>query len=260
MKNRVKCSLDPIQVEERLRHQPDILEFYLQEDDVFGDKLNHLTNMIDYVQKQGVKVYLHHPIKYRGAYVDILHEEVEYREYYLLSTRILHRICLTYGIKCVLHCYSQDTYSANYMDKTHTEELKAAIEPILAWGGDVFMWENVITGLFTFHNPYLLDVIVKPLQLPLVHDISHTFIGVQGDNNALAAITKQFDPYVCYLHVVDSLGEKHDGLELGTGRIDWEPLFPYIETKDFIYEVMLEDNEDATPMVRSRDYLAQFKR
>lgn len=253
--HRLKCSIDPEQVNERLSQHPEIIELHLNEGDVFGENYKKLIQTIEKLQRLNITVYLHHPIKYQGVFTDILHENEEIREYYLLSTRILHRICLTYQIKCVLHCYSKDSYCANYQDEKHTLELRVAIENILSWGGDVFLWENVIFGLFTFHNPYLFDHVIQPLQLPLTHDISHTFIGVKGNNQKLQEISKRIHPYVKYLHVVDSLGQDHDGLELGTGKIEWRPLLPYLKNKLYIYEVLLENQVDSTPMIRSAEYI-----
>lgn len=252
---RLKCSTNSEQIKERLSHKPDILELHLTEVDLEGEALLELTRIIEDLQSKNVTVYLHHPMKYKGEALDILHKNQEIREFYFKSCRILSVICRAYHIKCVLHCHYSGTESSNYQSKEKTLEMKKEMEKVLAFTEHVFLWENTIEGLFSYHNPYLMDTIIKPLHLPLVHDISHTFIGVNGNNKKLLEITKQIDPYVKYLHVVDSLGESHDGLELGTGKVQWKPLVPYIQHKPYIYEIALENFLDSSPMNRSAHYL-----
>lgn len=254
-KHRMKCAVDEKQIANRLAYAPEIIELHLLEEDLIGDKKDSLCRTIEMLQNNGITVYLHHPMKHGEHMLDILSKDPFMSHYYQQSTKILYELCRMYRIQCVIHCHYAGTESSKVVSKEKTIEMKRAVEAILSYGEDVFLWENTVEGIFSFDNPYLLDHLIAPLNLPLVHDISHTFICVQGDNEALLTIAKSIDPYVKYLHVVDSMGTTHDGLELSLGNVQWELLIPYINEKPSIYEIVLADYCDAQPMARSASYL-----
>jgi sugar phosphate isomerase/epimerase len=244
---------------DRLRYKPDIIELHLNEDDLFRDKRKQLENTISLLSNQGIDVYLHHPSKYNGRYLDIIHEQKEDYFYYHLSTRILADICLSHSIKCVIHPHYLQT-PASTINKENKDKMVNEINQILSYGKDVFLWENSIYGLFTAQNPNWLEEIVKPLNLPLAYDISHAFISFKGNNRLLLDQLEKLDSYIQYFHVVDSEGQKHDGLQLGAGRINWEPILPFLMSRPYIYEITLKDKTDAYEMYKSHLYLVQLTR
>lgn len=250
----LKCSFDPEQLYDRLTYKPDIIELHLLEDDLFGSKRQQLEKTISMLISMGFEVYLHHPVKYRGRYLNMIHPQPEDYLFYHLSARILAEICFNYSIKCVIHpqYLPSDTSRINPENRDH---LLKEIKGILAYGKDVFLWENSIYGLFTAENPNWIEDFVQPLRLPLVYDISHAFISFKGDNRLLLAQIKQIDSYIHYFHVVDSKGQKHDGLPLGAGKIEWEPILPYLMTRPYIYEISLQDKTNAAEMYNSHQYL-----
>ncbi|GAA3328841.1 hypothetical protein GCM10020331_074430 [Ectobacillus funiculus] len=74
------------------------------------------------------------------------------------------------------------------------------------------------------------------MNLPLTIDVSHSFIALQGDNQSLEEHLERFHIFFAsYFHLVDSMGLIHDALPLGTGRIDWRMVKPYVKDKDFIF-------------------------
>lgn len=255
----LKCSYDPEQLYDRLRYKPDIIELHLHEDDLFRGKRKQLETTISMLLSQGYDVYLHHPLKYNGRYLDIIHEQKEDYLFYHLSTRILADICLTYSIKCVIHPHYLPT-AISSINKENTEKVVNEIKKILSYGKDVFLWENSIHGLFTAENPNWFEDIVKPLHLPLAYDISHAFISFKGDNRLLLEQIKKFDSYIHYFHVVDSKGQKHDGLQLGTGQIQWEPILPFLMSRPYIYEITLKDKTNAIEMYESHLYLVRLSK
>jgi sugar phosphate isomerase/epimerase len=97
---------------------------------------------------------------------------------------------------------------------------------------------------------------VEPLNLPLTIDVSHSFIALQGDNQGLEEHLEKFHVFATYFHLADSMGIIHDALPLGTGRINWRMVKPYVNDKDFIFEVDLKSSNftDCTPMVVSAEY------
>ncbi|WP_251551549.1 sugar phosphate isomerase/epimerase family protein [Neobacillus muris] len=253
----LKCSCQPEQLNDRLKYSPDIVELHLYEDDLFGAKRQQLENTISMLTKKGIQVFLHHPTKYHGSYLNINHEREEDYLFYHLTSRILAEICLTYSIKCVIHPHYIVT-DASAVNKENTDKIVKEIQKIISYTGDVFLWENSINGVFTAQNPNWYDDVVKPLNLPLAYDISHAFISFKGDNDLLIKQIIQLDSHIQYFHVVDSEGKRHDGLPLGEGSIDWKPIIPYLLTRPYIYEIVLKDRTDASEMVESHNYLLGF--
>jgi sugar phosphate isomerase/epimerase len=249
---RLKCSTSLNAVNDRLSYQPEILEFYLTNEDLEDEAL--LLDRISYVQSKGTKVYLHHPMTYNGLPQDILDLDKKRRRYYLSSTEQLVRIGEQKGVKVIVHAHYADTVSSYHSTFANLVNMRIRIEDILSFGRNMILWENTIEGLFSYDNEKLIDHLIEPLNLPLVVDISHTFISFKGDNEKLAETLKRTYKYAHYYHVVDSNG-KSDGLSLGEGSIDFSMIYPYIANKDFIFEISLYPNfDDCTPMIRSVDY------
>lgn len=255
----LKCSYYPEQLYDRLKYNPAIIELHLYEDDLFGEKRKQLENTISMLVNQGYEVYLHHPSKYNGKYLDIIHEQKEHYLFYHLSTRILADICLTYSIKCVIHPHyiPSDTSIVNNENR---DKIVNEIKQVLSYGKDAFLWENSIVGVFTAQNPYWFEDIVQPLNLPLAYDISHAFISFKGNNRLLIEQIKKLDSYIHYFHVVDSEGQKHDGLPLGTGSIDWKPIIPFLMNRPYIYEIVLKNKTNAAEMYDSHVYLVNLSK
>jgi sugar phosphate isomerase/epimerase len=252
VKNRLKTGIDSFAIEDRLQYNPEIIEFFLNTKSL--EDIELLREKVRYVKSKGIRVYLHHPAKLNGKFLDILSEDSAIKEYYTWSSKVLAQFCKEEDIRCVIHCHYSGGECAGPVDLERTLKMKDEISKILEFGREVFLWEDTIEGLFAHTNPYLLEHVIKPLQLDLNLDISHSYIATKGNNDELASIVQRTAPYVKYLHVVDSFGQEHDGRELGKGSINWAPLKPYIEGKDFVFEILLEDINDCSPMVRSADY------
>lgn len=254
----LKCSCNPEQLYDRLKYRPDIIELHLLEDDLFGSKRKQLENIISMLLSQGCEVYLHHPAKYNGRYMNIIREREEDYLFYHLSSTILAEICSHYRIKCVIHPHYLPTPTSELTNQNR-DRMADEINRILLFGRDVFLWENSIVGLFTSQNPNWFEDFIKPLNLPVAYDISHAFISFQGDNQLLLNQIKEFDSYIQYFHVVDSEGIKHDGLPLGLGSINWQPIIPFLISRPYIYEINLKDQTSAMEMYESHRYLQNLK-
>lgn len=253
----LKCSCYPQQLNDRLQYNPDIIELHLNEDDLFGDKRKKLETTITFLSNQGCAVYLHQPLKHNGKYLDIIDEQKENYLFYHLSARILAEICLSHSIKCVIHPHYVLT-ATSAINKENKNKMVNEIKQILSYGKDVFLWENAINGLFTAQNPNWFEDFVRPLSLPLAYDISHAFISFEGNNQLLLDQIEKLNPYIQYFHVVDSEGQKHDGLPLGTGSINWRPILPFLASRPYIYEISLRDTINADEMYKSHLYLLQM--
>ncbi len=253
----LKSSCHSEQLYDRLKYKPEIIELHLHDEDLFGDKRKQLENTIFMLMSLGHKVYLHHPSKYNGRFLNIIHEQKEDYLFFHLSTRILAEICSLHSVKCVIHPHYLPT-DASAVNEKNKENMIAEMKQILEYGKDAFLWENSIEGLFTARNPHWFEDFIEPLNLPLTYDISHAFISFNGDNRLLLEQIQKLDSYIRYFHVVDSEGKKHDGLPLGEGCIDWKPILPYLLTRPYIYEINLKNKTDAAEMYNSHLYLVNL--
>lgn len=254
MKLGLKGAVQDSQFLERLEHEPDVLELHLVEDDLFGEKRQELERKIDYAQERGIQVVLHHPITYKGRRVNIIDTIPSYKLYYDLSTHILAEIIEKFSIECVIHSnygnipFNEDKYKQEF------NTWKDEIDKLNHLTKGRFLWENSCGGYFSGKNPTLYEDIVKPLGLNTCYDVSHAFISFYGDNKKLYEDMRKMENHARHYHVVDSMGELHDSLTLGEGKIDWKPLKDMIVQKSYIYEIGLRDQENCKEMLDSHEY------
>nr|WP_226670533.1 sugar phosphate isomerase/epimerase [Metabacillus litoralis] len=208
------------------------------------------------MKSRGTRVYLHHPMKYKSKYLDIISGDPNMRKFYDWSCEVLADICKKEEIKCVIHCHYMQSESSSIKEKNKRLETKQRIKEILTICSKTFLWEDTTQGIFSAKNPYLLSEIVQPLHLSLNIDISHSFIALNGDNLALKNHLEQYHSYADYFHLVDSYGVEHDSLPLGKGKIDWSMVKPFIGDADFIFEIDLQASNylDCELMINSARY------
>lgn len=255
----LKCSTDRGQLEDRLVYRPQIVEIQLFERDIASPKL--IMETIKRLKENDVKVILHQPMKVNGKFLDILSNDLEVHHFYRRSCEILNEICYSEEIFCVVHPHYEigdsgriDTANTMLL-RDRSKDLRNEIAGIRDITCDRFLWENSTTGIFSGENPYWLSEIVQPMNLPLCYDISHAFMSFGGDNDKLEKNIIDTFPFTFHYHVVDSEGSHvHDALSLGSGRIDWKRLKPYIIQRDFIFEIELPEYNDCTPMIQSATY------
>jgi sugar phosphate isomerase/epimerase len=256
---RLKTNLREHCVQDRLQYDPDIVELHLELHDLLEER--KLRSTIRMLQNKGIRVYLHQPSRREGVYLDILTADEPLFDAYMDTARRLDRVCREEQVRCVIHAHYHVPKGAaqHALTKGNSRVLRERIERVLAFAADRFLWEDSTAGLFSCENPYLLSDIVKPLRLPLNVDVSHAFIALRGDNALLRDILTATKPYAQYYHLVDSMGQKHDSLQLGQGRIDWEMVAPFVIDRDFIFEIALAgDHSDCTPMIESAAYFRKI--
>jgi sugar phosphate isomerase/epimerase len=255
---RLKAALDWDQIGDRLKYDPEILELHIKEEDLYQPE--KVIEFIQRVKSKGVKVYLHHPSRFKGQYLDIISSSREMLNFYDWSCKELAAICKQENVKCVVHCHYAKSESSQIADRAPRMKVRKRIEKILPICGDSFLWEDTIQGIFSAENPYLWEEIVEPLNLPLNIDISHSFISLNGNNEALQRHLDRYHSFARYYHLVDSNGEFHDALPLGEGKIDWHMVKSYVKNTDFIFEVDLKQNNylDCTLMIESAQYYNQL--
>lgn len=254
---RLKTNMERSNVDNRLQYKPDIVEFYLSERDLENPLL--IRERIRELKAKNIKVYLHHPPQYKGRYLDILSSDSEAKRFYMASCEILAAICEEEGTRCVVHAHYAGTESSSDVSLASIRKMRREIAAVLEFSQELFVWEDTIEGLFCHANPYLLEELIVPLELPLTVDVSHTFIGHRGNNEKLIETLGATENYARYFHLVDSKGKFHDSLPLGKGLIDWKSVKPFVEGKDYIFEIQLEGNHsDCTPMIESARFFSEI--
>lgn len=252
---RVKTNIKERCIRDRLRYNPEIVELHLELADL--ERGSGLVPAIRKLKAHGCAVYLHQPSKVKGVYYDLLTADQSHLQAYLQSARRLAEVCREEDVRSVIHAhykYSEQN-PMHEITLANTHKMRDRIEEVLAFAGDRFLWEDTTGGMFSYANPMLLGEVIKPLRLPLNVDVSHTFIAAHGDNAKLRAVLEATAPYAQYYHLVDSMGERHDSLPLGAGKIDWAMVAPLVKEKDFIFEINLPgDHSDCTLMIQSAAY------
>ncbi len=218
--------------------------------------LSWVKRLKDYVPH----IYLHHPSRYGQSYLDIISNDDSIRRYYDESTNALIEVCREENLKMVIHAHYVETECANWRDLSLVSAVKERIFEFQRRAGEHLLWENSVAGIFSSENPQWVDEIVRPLGLNLCVDVSHIFLASRGNNDTLVDWLNLTKRYAKYYHVVDSRGEKHDGLALGQGRIDWVRVVPLLQNQEFVFEIDLRESDyaDCQPMLDSHRYFLEM--
>lgn len=276
MKLGLKCSISDSQFYERLSNFPDIIEFHLNEDDLFGNNRKILESRIEECLDNDIKVYLHQPMKICGDFLNVMAIEPLRIHYLELTTILLKDICLKYGIKCIIHM-NYGTLKREYemynkeldVELIYNNLLNITLDFLDRHDKDreFILIENSINGWGSYKEDLILAKLLSETDIRLCLDTSHAFISfdnltAEGKNNSLLETLKILNNNIDYYHVVDSsclVNPKiHDSLNLGVGLIDWNLIKEYIINKDYIYEVGLINQENCIEMVESHNYFSSI--
>ncbi|GKT03610.1 sugar phosphate isomerase/epimerase family protein [Furfurilactobacillus entadae] len=258
----LKGSTAPAQYRDRLAYAPATFEFFLDEGDLTPTGLKHLQDAIDEVKTVTPHIVLHHPMKYGKWAVEMVTPEKEMPELYRFlqfSSDTLLDLAVKNDIQLLLHgSYSRQTqFFINHYDSLATAQAVVfnRLDHYAAQGGAHVMLENSISPLFYYGDP-IMDQTIAAHHYRLAFDTSHCFIKQHGSNDALAASLTTLRDQVVHYHLVDSYGQTHDSLPLGTGKIDWRTMLPLLNPQATrIYEVNLADQTHANEMLESHRYL-----
>ena len=192
--------------------------------------------------------------------MDIISSNREMLKFYDWSSKELATICKQENVKCVVHCHYAHSESSQIADRASRVKVRKRIEKILPFVEIPFCGKTPPKAFFQLKIPICGKKLYEPLNLPLNIDISHSFISLKGNNEALQRHLDRFHSFAKYYHLVDSNGEFHDALPLGNGKIDWPMVKSYVQDTDFIFEVDLKQNNylDCTMMIESAEYYNQL--
>ncbi|GAA3193489.1 TIM barrel protein [Lentilactobacillus kefiri] len=259
----LKASTNQRQIDERLQYHPQVFEFFTIEADVTSDGLDHLKNMIDYVQNSGVAhVVIHHPMKFEGVHNEVSvdpNTNPKQYQFMMTSSKNLIQIAKQFGIQLLIHGgYNQPVSKIIQQFGSIQAGRKIVFERLdyfKSFGESNVMFENSISPLFDFGDSTVEQAVVEH-QYRLCYDTSHGFIVLHGNNQKLQESMRRLQGQVVHYHFVDSMGQFHDSLQLGKGAIDWRPLKQVVNRRATnIFEINLKDQFNSLEMQASYDYL-----
>ncbi|GBG94888.1 xylose isomerase [Ligilactobacillus salitolerans] len=251
------------QVKDRLQYQPDVFEFYTNENDFTVEGLKRLTYDIEWVKDEATnKIVLHHPMKFRGVATELAAPEDRCPDLYAFveqSSLDLLQIAAEQNVQVLIHgAYARQTeqFIAMYPNlATANKAVFKRLDHFQKLGGQHVMFENSISRLFAYGDPTQEKEILSH-QYRLAYDTSHCFIKTRGSNEALDASLKNLHDQIVHYHLVDSMGQHHDSLPLGKGKISWQQVVPLLNPQATnIFEIQLADENHALEQVESFKYL-----
>lgn len=265
----LKGSSDREQIDDRLQYHPDVYEFYTNANDFTPEGYHHLDEAVQYVQSKGISnVVIHHPMVYKHWHSEVVAPEKEFPELYRFietSTEQLIELALKRNIQVLVHGgYSGKEVEGMvdlYPSKVAARQaVYQRLDRFAKAGGDHIMFENSIAPVFAYGHPDQEDEILAH-HYRLAFDTSHCFIEMHGDNQALQASLKHLRNQVVHYHLVDSMGQTHDSLQLGKGKIDWAPVLKLLNPgATSIYEINLKDQGNCKEQLASHQYLTSLAR
>lgn len=263
----LKGSSNRQQIDDRLQFHPDVYEFYTDVNDFTPEGYRHLDEAVQYVQSKGItNIVIHHPMVFKQWHSEVVAPEKDFPELYRFietSTEQLINLAKKRNIQVLVHGgYAGEEVQQMVDLYPNVEAARQAVysrlDRFAKAGGNHIMFENSIAPVFAYGHPAQEDEILAH-NYRLAFDTSHCFIEMYGDNKALQASLKHLRDHVVHYHLVDSMGQTHDSLQLGKGKIDWAPVLKLLNPKaTSIYEINLKDQSNCREQVASHRYLTKI--
>lgn len=263
----LKGSSNRQQIGDRLQYHPDVYEFYTDANDFTPEGYQHLDEAVQYVQSKGIsKIVIHHPMVFKKWHSEVVAPENYFPELYRFietSTEQLISLAQERNIQVLVHGgYAGKEVQEMVNLYPNVEAARQAVydrlDRFARAGGNHIMFENSIAPVFAYGHPEQENEILSH-NYRLAFDTSHCFIEMHGDNQALQASLKHLREHVVHYHLVDSLGQTHDSLQLGKGKIDWAPVLKLLNPNaTSIYEINLHDQSNCHEQIESHHYLVDL--
>lgn len=260
----LKANTSDIQINNRLLQHPDVFEFHLTEADFTPTGWDHFKQQVSWVQQTVPHVVFHQPMRWHGNRCELCvnplvmpalaHFVRSSAEQLINLAQQVNAVALIHGSYNV-HPGEHD-FIADWPDLATAQKVVfGRASELAAIAPEHVVFENSLLPTFAFGDPTFEEKLLA-LQLPLAYDTSHTFIYEHGDNDKLIASLCRLRPLVRHYHLVDSMGQTHDSLPLGQGKIDWARVLPLLNSQATrIYEINLKDQNDCAEMLASHYYL-----
>lgn len=263
----LKGSCDDSQINDRLAYHPTTYEFYTSAEDFTNEGYRRLADAIQYVQAAGVKqIVLHHPMQFHEFHSEVVAPERWYPDLYRfieLTTEKLLYLADDFDVQVLVHCGYAGPEAKHFISlypsvEAAQQAVYRRLDRFAAEGGDHIMFENSLAPVFAFGDPRQEEKILAH-HYRLAFDISHCFIYLHGNNEALVDSLHRLQENIVHYHLVDSMGLSHDSLTLGTGKINWQAVLPALNpVASSIYEITLKDENDCQEQLASHQYLTHL--
>lgn len=262
----LKSSPSLEQLNSRLKYHPDTLEFYTTEKDFTADGLRGLKEAIQVVKNQGInQIILHHPMTFQNEFLELITPKKVFPDlYYFIekSTNDLLQLAFDLDTQVLVHgsyeLRNKIIYDYYGSWDNANKHLFDELERYDNLGKNHIFFENSISQLFYFGDP-IYDKEIVDLGVKLAFDVSHSFIKMKGDNQKLIESLKLLKHQVKHYHLVDSMGQTHDSLPLGQGKIDWQSVYDCLNpAATTIYEIDLQNVNDPEEQLRSHQYALEL--
>ncbi len=260
----LKGSSNRAQMDDRLQYQPAVYEFYTDTNDFTKDGYQHLYDAIQYIQSKGIhQIVIHHPMNYQGHHLDVVAPEKDYPQLYRFietSTEQLIRLADELNVQVLVHGGYAGPEVQHMVDlypsvAAARQAVYQRLDRFQRAGGNHIMFENSIAPVFAYGDPQQEEQILSH-HYRLAFDTSHCFIELHGNNKGLEKSLRHLGPSIVHYHLVDSMGQTHDSLPLGRGKIDWTQVLPLLNpAATSIYEIALKDPNDCHEQLVSHHYL-----
>jgi N-acetylneuraminate synthase len=217
--------------------QPDIFEFHLS----YSDMDLNPSDFIHSESKSGFVV--HAPELFSNSrLMDLASPDENYRQYSIAETQRVVEITKSLKeffpktkkplIVANIGGFSMDKNIASNMIESYYQRFARSLEQINFDGVELipqnmapFPWHF---GGQRYQNMFIsADEIVKyciKLNLRICYDISHCMLACNYFGYDLYDFARKVAPYTAHIHVGDALGVNGEGLQIGSGEIDFEKL------------------------------------
>lgn len=228
----------------------------------------HLREAIEYVQDHGVsKIILHQPMNFKDYHSELIVPENQFPELYEFVMTTAHQLidvamstdtqCLIHGSYDGEHGFKAMLDAYGSLENARLEDYRR-LDQLKDYGGEHVMFENSISPVFSYGDSQVENDIINH-HYRLVADVSHIFISVDGDNDRLVSSLAHLKDNIYHYHLVDSMGQTHDSLPIGDGKIDWPRVVPLLNPKaTTIYEINLSDQLNCREQLASHQYLTNL--
>lgn len=263
----LKGSSKKTQIDDRLQYHPNVYEFYTDANDFTPTGYRHLMEAVQYVKGSGVKnIIIHHPMVYKQWHSEMVAPEKNFPDLYRFvesSTYQLIELAKKFDVQVLVHGgYAGNEVKTMVDLYPNVEVARQAVynrlDRFAKDGGEHIMFENSIAPVFAYGYPDQEDEILAH-DYRLAFDVSHCFIERHGDNQALLNSLSHLKDQTVHYHLVDSLGQNHDSLPLGTGKVDWKGVIQRMNpTATSIYEISLHSENDCQEQLDSHRYFTNI--
>ncbi len=250
----LKSSIDPKQLQKRLRLKPELMEIHLHPEDL-DQNLDKLEKTIQELKKKNIEVVLHAPMHFRGMEQNLSADNKEVVKNSVIACRMLEELCIRYS----LHGFIAHAYTSSDKGRQYENKLSVLDKTLKENNFKKIILENSNHGEMA--DPGKISGLLKKREIRFCLDIVHLFQSRESDESFYGSI-RDFSRG-SYFHIADTILEKHipkavHAHEIGTGKIDFSRIVPYV---DFgVIEVVSKDEGNPREMLDSyRKYHKMLK-